>query len=519
MITLMCETILKEVGDVKRDYLGFCFPIFAKNCKMYDFALEEIYNEADYIAYIMAGTNVCRLCRTSCSDCIRLCDATGKTNEIYTITVKFFHPMFLEVDKEMTHRIVVLCMQCWHHISGFNNFQQTVLLLHANLHTATESVVAGCAQLQFTSTSCENRDEIEIAANEELEKIKDEPGTIVIPDIDSNQNRQTGEADNTGQLIVTDHAIVFPANLNPNTAAPPSNANVPSTSNETMPFKIENAMHIDDQYSDQDGDIFIANELIDETENSHSSDDDDLLEIRDTQDSADSVNELQIPTSRKDRKSQKGIDEIIAKWKPVLQCEYCPKSFATFTLLKSHYCDDHPNNEFFIMCCGRKLKYRYRVEEHAIIHMNPKAFKCQVCGKCFTARFTWMTHTNHSHPEAKISKDDGGNGFKCSICGLCCGDAATMLQHCKIHSNDKKLHHCQFCNKSFKKERGLNKHLYIYHLSCRPQSSDIIQTCPHCPKTFNYRTGLYHHLRRTHPAEFALRKKKRRINNTTTENQ
>ncbi|XP_073828454.1 uncharacterized protein [Musca autumnalis] len=442
------------------------------------FLLISYLNFAFNRYFTMAGSNVCRLCRTSCNDSIRLRNANGTKNEIYTITIKFFHPTFLEIEKDNTNSIAVLCMQCWHHISGFNNFQQTVSLLHANLQTVADNVIARGQLQPNPCTSDNNLDDFpqEIVLKKE---IKSDPDTITI--VDGHSEATVAQND------------------------------------EGIPFQIDNAIHVAEEFSDEEhGDIFIVDELNDDFDYSKYSDDPLLKERSSAAQSSDSDDQIDIPASRKNRKSQKEIDAVIAKWRPLLKCESCSKPYTTFTLLKEHFLAEHPNEEFYILCCGRKLKYRFRVEEHAIIHLNPKAFKCQLCGKCFTARFTLLSHTSQQHPGAKFSEDGCDYSYKCSLCGLCCGDEATLREHCNIHTNTK-MYHCMYCNKSFKQESGLIKHLASYHPDKhvdQGQSSKITK-CPFCPRTFNYRTGLYHHERRCHPAEFAKRTRRRRNNKKT----
>ncbi|XP_061402135.1 zinc finger protein 567-like [Musca vetustissima] len=442
------------------------------------------------------GTHICRLCRISCPDSIRLCDATGKTNEIYTIAVKFFHPLFLKADKEHTpNRIVSLCTKCWQHISAFNNFQQSVLLLHTNLQTAADNALAR-GQLEHSN------DDHHIDIKTERIQIDSDDGD------DREVSRNHPQNNNTGRLIVNDYAMEFPG-------ATSTNPNISSENDDSVPFAIENVRHIDEEFSHQSGDVFIVNELNEEMENSCSSYNDYLLERRDIQDSSDPGNNINVPYSRKSRLSQNEneIDNIIAKWRPTLQCQYCAETFATFTLLKIHNLNEHPNDEFFIMCCKRKFKVRYRIEEHAIMHLNPEAFKCLLCGKCFTTRFGLVTHMAQNHPGAtKWGNTDhvqpNNYRFKCSLCGMSCADERALRKHSKMHLSGKQ-YHCQYCSKSFKLKSGLIRHFALFHPdkpSVQP-SSTIIQ-CKVCPKTFKYRTGLYYHEKTTHPEEFAKRRKK-----------
>ncbi|XP_073829168.1 uncharacterized protein [Musca autumnalis] len=437
----------------------------------------------------MTGSNVCRLCRIYSSDRLRLCNANGNTNEIYSLTIKYFNPAILEIGCENESSMAVLCMQCWHNISGFNNFQQTIELLHANRVRTTEIDVTSDGQTQPVATSNQNNDFLG-----QIEITKKEPNTdpefVTITDDDGgNSNLTTG-----------------PAGLVPSS----ENAGNISLQNTN------NAMDFGDEFLEQEsGQFFVINELNDDFDYLNCSGD-EVLEERCSPHSNDTDNNnISVPASRKDPKYRAEVDAVIAKWRPLLKCEFCPLSFSTFNLLKTHFRAEHPNEEFYILCCGRKLKYRYRAEEHAILHLNPKALQCRLCDKCFSTRFTLVAHITKEHPGAELNvgenKDDS---FKCSICGLCCGDQATLREHCNIHAKAKR-HRCQFCQRSFKKEIALTKHVSRSHLDKKKVDYGY-KKCPLCPKMFNYRTGIYHHLRNNHPEEFAKRIKRRHPKETKT---
>ncbi|XP_061391978.1 zinc finger protein OZF-like, partial [Musca vetustissima] len=443
----------------------------------------------------------------------------------------------LRTAKETGQKNAVLCLQCWHHISDFNSFQQTVLLLHANLNETVENAVA---QKPPKSPSNDNNDPLQIVPTNVM-KIKPDPETITPDEEVQEQQRSQNE-------------VKLETNLDAATSC--------ADFDESKSFQIENAMTDDNhEFLNEDEDVEddsdYDNSMFDEMKfevGTLNSSNDQLLELRETGPSTskkrksnnspyddeahcsdDQLQSRDVTTCvkchktfvyrtglyhhqrrchpemfTKIRKTPKEIDEIIAKWKPSLNCEVCPKSFPTFTLLKSHFQAEHPNQEFFVSCCGRKLKYRFRVEEHAAIHMNPATFKCILCGNCFMSKINLKNHMEVMHPTAKLATgEDDNSAVKCSECGLSFGDEATLQEHNKIHT-EITAHHCQYCIRCFDDKYALVQHMASEHPDQPNSSTMMLNTCVPCKRTFDYRSGLYHHQRRVHPEEFAKRKKKKK---------
>ncbi|XP_073829187.1 uncharacterized protein isoform X1 [Musca autumnalis] len=285
----------------------------------------------------MVGSNVCRICHSSCSDSsIQLCDASGCTNEIYSTAIKYFPPMILDVEMKTTNSIAVLCTQCWQQISSFDGFQQSVVSLYANCQGGTSSSV--------TNNYIELLDSVT-----KMESTNDLRGqNVIIYEDDSGQNE------------------MFERNSNTTSESPGRDVSPEENYDE-------NAMHVDEQLMDQsDGDTFVINEL----------------------NEADNTSANQFSTKNK---SQEEIDDTIAKWRPILTCEYCPQTFSTFTLLKEHFNVAHNNDPFYVQCCWRKLKYRCHVYDHAVYHLNPDAFKCQFCVRRFNSSFALNFHIMRNH--------------------------------------------------------------------------------------------------------------------------
>ncbi|XP_075158448.1 uncharacterized protein LOC142231711 [Haematobia irritans] len=306
----------------------------------------------------MSGTNSCMLCRNTCNDSIRLYDAQGCTNEIYNITTKYFDPKYLKINVGNENAIEVLCMECWRHISSFNNFQNSILLMLDNLlnENAQEDVV-----------------EEEFIANE------DPPDIITIPD-DDDEPRSF----RSGQIHATDSVGEYSIEYTRNDYE--NDQTLGSQENESIDLDDDD----DDEFEMEDGDCIVVNEI----------DQDDEWDSSDQRKSPYSLGGL-IPYSsqRRNKKKCTELDAVIAKWKPLLGCYVCSEEFPNFIAVKEHFQKDHPNDMFYIECCGRKIRYRFRLQEHASFHLNPTTFQCKVCGKCFTSQSTLDGHANYSHPK------------------------------------------------------------------------------------------------------------------------
>ncbi|XP_073833528.1 uncharacterized protein [Musca autumnalis] len=116
-----------------------------------------------------------------------------------------------------------------------------------------------------------------------------------------------------------------------------------------------------------------------------------------------------IPKNEKDkseftptkRKTLKELDEIIAKWRPSLECLECLEAnCATFTLLQQHFRQQHPAQDCYITCCDCKFLSRHDIEEHIRYHNDPDVFKCTHCDRRFARKRDSVRHM-------KSCKDSG----------------------------------------------------------------------------------------------------------------
>ncbi|XP_073819684.1 uncharacterized protein [Musca autumnalis] len=180
--------------------------------------------------------------------------------------------------------------------------------------------------------------------------------------------------------------------------------------------------------------------------------------------------------SKISKKSAKELDEIIARWKPNLECVVCYGQFPSYTHLQHHFQFEHPQSPFYIECCQQKLEQRWHAADHMQLHLDPNAFKCQLCNRAYSSSRHLYRHMYYTH-----SMRAGGNNVKSPTC-----------------------HKCPICEKSFKARRCLQEHIATH-------TGQELYRCLYCNETFRYSSSLYTHLKSIHPMEWNERKDTRML--------
>ena len=157
-------------------------------------------------------------------------------------------------------------------------------------------------------------------------------------------------------------------------------------------------------------------------------------------------------------------------------CKTCRKQFASSGLLEYHLKNMHTNNK-----SRRKLGNGKNKE-------SPEIFCCQICYKSYSDEKLFQAH--QSCPKKKAFSSEAPlkdhNRF---ICGLCDED---------FRQFDRILHHlreckggpftCEMCNESFKSIKLLNSHKASVH------KDDLAFWCKKCDKKFKLNTSLQKHI-------------------------
>ncbi|XP_011291461.3 zinc finger protein 501 [Musca domestica] len=174
------------------------------------------------------------------------------------------------------------------------------------------------------------------------------------------------------------------------------------------------------------------------------------------------------------------IDEIIAKWKPSLECVICSITTTTFGLLRTHFRIHHPGQKCYITCCERKFSKRCDVYEHIQLHLDPSTFKCKVCGKCSTNSRNLAKHMRDLHSErGKIRP------FECGVCQKCFPNKTKLRIHMDVHKTERE-YACSICGKGFSTEQRKKVHENLVH--------NVDKVCELCGKTIHGIYALKQHL-------------------------
>ncbi|KAJ0169997.1 hypothetical protein K1T71_014603 [Dendrolimus kikuchii] len=166
-------------------------------------------------------------------------------------------------------------------------------------------------------------------------------------------------------------------------------------------------------------------------------------------------------------------------------CEKCKKTFPTYSKYKVHY-DVMHNNKKPNTCgkCSEKFvdyftKQKHMVEKHGI---KPILYKCNVCEKAFTRRYTLSLHLKRCHLDEK--------DIKCDFCPYMCFTKTELRAHMLKHGAEKS-HECIICKKSYARKKTLKEHMRIH-------TNDRRYVCSVCGQAFIQNCSLKQHLKTHH---------------------
>ncbi|XP_061389720.1 transcription factor grauzone-like [Musca vetustissima] len=174
------------------------------------------------------------------------------------------------------------------------------------------------------------------------------------------------------------------------------------------------------------------------------------------------------------------IDEFIAQWKQDLECVVCGQLYPNLTSLRKHFREHHPNQKCYITCCQRKLRHRFHIEEHIRIHLDPNAFKCDICGKCCTT-----SRSLNSHKLEKHTAEGRERIFECPICQKRFAKKTVLKCHIETHKTGTD-YVCSQCGKGFATEQRRKVHERTVH--------NVDRVCDQCGKTIHGIYALKQHL-------------------------
>ena len=175
------------------------------------------------------------------------------------------------------------------------------------------------------------------------------------------------------------------------------------------------------------------------------------------------------------------------------ECEVCSATFSQLNTLKGHR-QLHTDDRKVFPCdvCpstfGRKgdLNKHY---EH--LHTSDAPVHCEKCGKVFKDRYSLKLHKK----EHKV--------FSCCLCIFSCTSRKQFKAHCNTHRGLRPFK-CDLCEECFAKKQILKNHQILAHTEFKPvkkpERKGARIECIHCDKTFRSERFLQKHLRRVEMA-------------------
>lgn len=234
---------------------------------------------------------------------------------------------------------------------------------------------------------------------------------------------------------------------------------------------------------------------------------------------------------RKDKKTRQErneqLDVLLAKFMPIIQCPVCPETSTNWPDLQEHFRVQHPMEQCYIPCCGRKLKEHWTLKEHMRFHNDPNTFKCKLCGKINTTRCALKRHIDAQHPKyAKLKHvcnicdkgfttesglkyhitsmhsdcgqpkrkvlPDGNSVFVCPDCGKAFPKKATARQHIWYSHRLVDQFKCHICGNDFQNPRQFREHVAAH-------TKKHLYVCAYCSMRFTYLNSLQSHKKLKHP--------------------
>lgn len=151
--------------------------------------------------------------------------------------------------------------------------------------------------------------------------------------------------------------------------------------------------------------------------------------------------------------------------------------------------------------CTARFSDKVELENHKLIHVNGKSYKCHLCDRSFTWFGNFQKHMlNHGENESKlhpyfsasdVNEEDllireGNNIFRCGMCYKTFTRMSGLRTHVRMHSGQRP-YKCENCTLAFTTNRALKMHMRI-HSGERPYK------CTDCEKTFTRKDELQAHI-------------------------
>lgn len=383
-------------------------------------------------------------------------------------------------------------MQCWRHIFEFNEFQQTVLQAQTKLASSDikqiDTVIKTEDEFLFDQIK-ENIKEDPPVCNifSEVEmNAEDDKNDLPLPEvelIDDHHNYQFSSDDEKPlvECIVKTRKKRTKAknNVSKSKLASDENDEKPVPKKRGRKPKKDTAQNVNTN-AEKSETVAEDNKKVQHDENSQA---DGNASSNGAETDDNQVGRV-VKNDNRTRQRSKEIDDFIAQWKQDLECVVCNQTYPNLTVLRKHFRDEHPKQKCYILCCQRKLRHRFHIEEHIRFHIDPTAFKCDECGKCCTT-----SRNLNSHKLEKHTEEGQQRSFECPICQKRFAKKTVLKCHIETHKTGTD-YVCSECGKGFPTEQRRKVHERTVH--------NVDRVCEQCGKTIHGIYALKQHLLQEH---------------------
>ena len=199
-------------------------------------------------------------------------------------------------------------------------------------------------------------------------------------------------------------------------------------------------------------------------------------------------------------------DEV--KHLAVLSCRFCSKMFTTGGSRKHHEKYMHLKQKG-VKCensegagCGKMFSNSTSLRYHKL-KVHKEAIVCQKCLERFTDVREYLKHRR-----SELSKPQPSSKIKCEKCqqsisrdhfGRHMTEVHKIPRYNPFQKPTEKHHSCTHCDKQFKREENMKRHIEEEH-SDQKSGGNI---CEQCGKSFTLERNLKQHLKNTHSPFFS----------------